>query len=111
MPYILALDQGTTSSRSILFRHDGSIAACAQKEFPQIFPSAPSTTTNALVEHNPSDIWNTQLHTARRVIGGARVSPTEIPAIGIPNQRKTPLLWARKPGQPLQTAIVWQDRR
>lgn len=102
--YILALDQGTTSSRSILFSHDGRITASAQKEFPQIFP-APGH-----VEHNPEDIWKTQLSTARRVMKQAGAKPDDIAAIGITNQRETVVLWEKASGRPVHNAIVWQSR-
>ncbi len=102
--YVLALDQGTTSSRSILFKHDGTIAAAAQQEFPQIFPSP------GHVEHDPMAIWKSQLATARAVIKKAKAKPTDIAAIGITNQRETTVLWDRKTGKPLQNAIVWQSR-
>ncbi len=102
---ILALDQGTTSSRAIVFNHDGSIRAVAQKEFRQIFPQA------GWVEHDVNEIWQTQLDTAREVLKKARLNAGDIAAIGITNQRETTLLWDRKTGEPIHNAIVWQDRR
>ena len=102
--YILALDQGTTSSRSILFRHKGTVAGVAQKEFPQIFPSP------GHVEHDPEDIWRTQLSTARSAIRKAGAKAKDIAAIGIANQRETIVLWDKKTGKPVHNAIVWQSR-
>ena len=105
MKYILALDQGTTSSRAIVFDQAGSIVAVAQKEFPQIFPKP------GWVEHNPRDIWATQAGVAAEVLQKASVKATDVAAIGIANQRETTLVWDRKTGQPVYNAIVWQDRR
>jgi glycerol kinase len=105
MKYILALDQGTTSSRAILFDHAGSIVSVAQKEFPQIFP------TPGWVEHNPRDIWSTQAGVAAEALTKANVKATEIAAIGITNQRETAVVWDRATGEPIHNAIVWQDRR
>ena len=102
--YVLALDQGTTSSRSILFNHQGKIEATAQQEFEQIFPSP------GLVEHDPDAIWVSQLSTAQRVIEQSGVSLSEIAAIGITNQRETIVLWDRNTGKPVSNAIVWQSR-
>lgn len=102
--YVLALDQGTTSSRSIVFSHEGRIVSTAQKEFPQIFPSP------GHVEHDPEAIWNTQLATARKAIGLAKTSARDIAAIGITNQRETVVLWERTSGRPVHNAIVWQSR-
>jgi glycerol kinase len=102
---ILALDQGTTSSRALVFDEDGTILAVAQKEFPQIFPQP------GWVEHNPEDIWTSQLAVARAALRKAGVSASEITAIGITNQRETTVLWDRRTGQPIHNAIVWQDRR
>ncbi|MBK8029812.1 MAG: glycerol kinase GlpK [Chloroflexi bacterium] len=101
--YILALDQGTTSSRAILFDHDGRIVKTAQREFPQIYPQP------GWVEHDPNDIWNSQLEVARQVVAG--LQPGEIAAIGITNQRETTLVWDRTTGEPVYNAIVWQCRR
>ena len=105
MNFILALDQGTTSSRAILFDHDGSIRAVAQQEFQQIFPES------GWVEHDANEIWKTQLDTAREVLAKAGVSAADIAGIGITNQRETTVLWDRKTGEPVHHAIVWQDRR
>ena len=105
MNYILALDQGTTSSRAILFDKQGSIHGVAQKEFEQIFPKP------GWVEHNAEEIWTTQLQVARDVLAQTNTAPSQIAAIGITNQRETTLLWDRSTGKPLSNAIVWQDRR
>lgn len=102
--YILALDQGTTSSRSVLFTHDGAIQAIAQQEFPQLYP-APGH-----VEHDPEAIWHSQLATARSVLQQAAATPEDIAAIGIANQRETVVLWERATGKPVHNAIVWQSR-
>jgi glycerol kinase len=102
--YVLALDQGTTSSRSILFNHQGQIEVTAQQEFEQIFPSP------GLVEHNPEAIWDSQLATAQKVIQQSGVALSEIAAIGITNQRETIVLWDRETGKPVSNAIVWQSR-
>jgi glycerol kinase len=103
--YILALDQGTTSSRAILFDRDGAIAAVAQKEFKQIFPRP------GWVEHDPQEIWATQVAVAAEALGRARVRPGDVAAIGITNQRETTIVWDRETGEPVMNAIVWQDRR
>ncbi|QYF94386.1 glycerol kinase GlpK [Massilia sp. PAMC28688] len=103
--YILALDQGTTSSRAILFDRHGHPCASAQQEFPQHFPQP------GWVEHDPADIWESQLAVARQVLREHGVSGPEIAAIGIANQRETTLLWDRATGQAVAPAIVWQDRR
>ena len=105
MQAILALDQGTTSSRAIVFDHDGSIRAVAQKEFPQIFPRS------GWVEHDANEIWRTQLETARAALAKAGLSAGDIAGIGITNQRETTVIWDRKTGEPIHNAIVWQDRR
>jgi glycerol kinase len=102
---ILALDQGTTSSRAIVFDHAGAIRAVAQKEFEQIFPQA------GWVEHDPHEIWQTQLEVACAALGTARLKAADIAAIGITNQRETTVVWDRKTGAPIYHAIVWQDRR
>ena len=104
MQYILALDQGTTSSRSILFTADGQARFTAQKEFTQIYPSP------GHVEHDPEEIWQTQLATARRVLRKAKARASDIAAIGITNQRETVVLWERDTGRPIGNAIVWQSR-
>jgi glycerol kinase len=103
--YILALDQGTTSSRSILFDKDGQVVASSQKEFSQIFPQA------GWVEHDPMEIWDSQIYTAREVMKKAGIDATQISGIGITNQRETTLIWDKKTGRPVHNAIVWQDRR
>ncbi len=105
MKYILALDQGTTSSRAIVFDHAGAIVAVAQKEFRQIFPQP------GWVEHDPGDIWSTQAGVAAEALTKAQVRATDIAAIGITNQRETTVVWDRRTGQPIHNAIVWQDRR
>jgi len=105
MNYVLALDQGTTSSRSILFNHDGQIEATAQKEFEQIFPEP------GRVEHDPNEIWSSQMGTAAEVMSRAGVPVDQIAAIGITNQRETTILWDRATGRPIHNALVWQDRR
>lgn len=103
--YILSLDQGTTSSRAIIFNHEGEIVAIAQKEFTQIYPNA------GWVEHDPMEIWSTQLSVAAEVITKARLSALDINSIGITNQRETTVVWDRATGKPVYNAIVWQDRR
>jgi glycerol kinase len=103
--YILALDQGTTSSRAILFDREGRIVRTAQQEFQQIYPRA------GWVEHDPEEIWRSQLDCARGVIDAARVRPREIAAIGITNQRETTVVWDRRADQAVHNAIVWQCRR
>ena len=105
MSHILALDQGTSSSRSIVFDAAGRSVAMAQRELRQIYPQP------GWVEHDPTDIWDTQLATAREAIAKAGLQARDIRAIGITNQRETTLLWNRRTGQPLHNAIVWQDRR
>jgi len=105
MPFILALDQGTTSSRAIVFDHDGAIRAVAQKEFTQIFPQA------GWVEHDPQEIWASQIGVAVEALGRAHASPRDVAAIGITNQRETTIVWDRDTGEPVHNAIVWQDRR
>jgi glycerol kinase len=105
MAHILALDQGTTSSRAIVFDHDGAIQAVAQKEFTQIFPAA------GWVEHDPQEIWASQIGVAVDALGRAGVRPTDVAAVGITNQRETTIVWDRETGRPLYNAIVWQDRR
>jgi len=105
MKYILALDQGTTSSRAILFDRDGAIAAIAQKEFGQIFPRP------GWVEHDAQEIWATQSAVAVEALGRANAGPGDVAAIGITNQRETTILWDRETGRPIHNAIVWQDRR
>lgn len=103
--YLLAIDQGTTSSRAILFRPDTSIAAMAQQEFPQHFPAS------GWVEHEAEDLWQTTLATCREAIAKAGVSAADIASIGITNQRETTVVWDRRTGSAIYRAIVWQDRR
>ncbi|MBX6380014.1 MAG: glycerol kinase, partial [Thermoflavifilum aggregans] len=103
--FILALDQGTTSSRAILFDQSGQIRAVAQKEFTQYYPQP------GWVEHDPMEIWSTQAGVAAEVLSRAGVSSQQIAAIGITNQRETSIVWERNTGKPIYPAIVWQDRR
>jgi glycerol kinase len=103
--YVLALDAGTTSSRAILFRHDGTIAAFDQSEFEQIYPQP------GWVEHNAMDIWTSQLNVARGVMQKHAIGPEQLDSIGIANQRETTVVWNKKTGAPVGNAIVWQDRR
>ena len=105
MPYILPLDQGTTSSRAIVFDRDGAIRAIAQKEFTQMFPSP------GWVEHDPQEIWASQIGVAVEALGRAQLRPKDVAAIGITNQRETTIVWDRETGEPIHHAIVWQDRR
>lgn len=105
MTHILAIDQGTTSSRAIVFDQQLKVVASAQEEFTQHFPAS------GWVEHDPMDLWSTVAATARGAIEKAKVASSDIAAIGITNQRETTLLWDRATGQPLHNAIVWQDRR
>ena len=103
--FILSIDQGTTSSRAILFTEQGKIHAVAQEEFAQHFPQ------DGWVEHNPNDIWKTVLNTCRKVLDENNIQAKEIAAIGVTNQRETTLVWDRNTGETLYNAIVWQDRR
>ncbi len=103
--YILAMDQGTTSSRAIIFDKKGQIISIAQKEFTQIFPQS------GWVEHDPNEIWSTQIGVAAEAITKAGLTIQQIAAIGITNQRETTVIWDRNSGQPIYNAIVWQDRR
>src|SRR5947207_2677837 len=103
--YLLAIDQGTTSTRSIVFDADLSVAASAQQEFKQHFPAS------GWVEHDPEDLWRTTVETMQSAVAKAGIAPEDIAAIGIPNQRETTLLWNRGTGKPVHRAIVWQDRR
>ncbi len=105
MSFLLALDQGTSSSRSIVFDAQGRIVAMAQREFRQIYPQP------GWVEHDPNEIWASQLTTAREAIAKAGLSAADIRAIGITNQRETTVIWNRRTGEPIHNAIVWQDRR
>jgi glycerol kinase len=102
--FVLALDQGTTSSRAIVFGHDGRAVASAQQEFPQIFPRSGE------VEHDPEAIWSSQVEVARQALGRAGLGPADIAALGITNQRETTVLWDRHTGKPVANAIVWQSR-
>src|SRR5919199_2247661 len=102
--YVLALDQGTTSSRAIVFDHDGEIVSAAQQEFTQIYPSP------GLVEHDPEAIWASQLAVAWQAMQQAGASAADITAIGITNQRETTVVWEKATGQPVFNAIVWQSR-
>ena len=103
--YVLALDQGTTSCRSILFSQDGSIVAVAQQEFEQILPFP------GHVEHDANQIWDSQLATAREVLHSSGVELSDVKAIGITNQRETTVAWNPKTGKPYYNAIVWCDTR
>lgn len=105
MSYILAIDQGTTSSRSIIFDRESSIVAVGQKEYTQIYPRS------GWVEHDPFEIWETQRDTAIEALTAAGLTATDIAAVGITNQRETTIIWDRKTGRPIYNAIVWQDRR
>lgn len=105
MPFLLALDQGTTSSRAIVFDENGKILALRQREFQQHFPKP------GWVEHDPEEIWSTQLSVAVEALADLKLKPSDITAIGITNQRETIVLWDRASGKPLHRAIVWQDRR
>lgn len=105
MAYILSLDQGTTSSRSILFSKDGSIVAEAHREFRQIYPQG------GWVEHDPYDILTSQMSSVVEVLGKAGIRPRDLAAVGITNQRETAIVWDRESGKPVYNAIVWQDRR
>ncbi|TMK44170.1 MAG: glycerol kinase, partial [Alphaproteobacteria bacterium] len=105
MSFVLAIDQGTTSSRAIVFRGDISIAASAQQEFPQHFPAS------GWVEHEPEDIWTSTIATCREALIKAGLAAKDIAAIGITNQRETTVVWDRATGQAVHRAIVWQDRR
>jgi len=105
MKYLLALDQGTSSSRSIVFDAAGRIVAQAQREFRQHYPRP------GWVEHDPLEIWSTQLETAREALAAAKLQAKDIAAMGITNQRETTVVWERATGRPIHPAIVWQDRR
>ena len=102
--YVLALDQGTTSSRAIVFNHDGAIVSVAQQEFPQIYPAP------GLVEHDPEAIWSSQLTVAHEALSKAGASVSDIVALGITNQRETAIVWEKSTGKPVFNAIVWQSR-
>ncbi|MBT8178558.1 MAG: glycerol kinase, partial [Eudoraea sp.] len=103
--YILALDQGTTSCRAIVFDRKGQIISTAQQELTQHFPQP------GWVEHDPIEIWNTQAEMARKVLDNKNIKPSEIAGIGITNQRETVVVWDKLNGQPVYPAIVWQDKR
>ena len=105
MKYIIALDQGTTSSRAVLFKEDGQIGGIAQQEFRQIFPQS------GWVEHDANEILSTQLAVLDKVIRENKIDVSSIAAIGITNQRETAVVWDRSTGQPVYNAIVWQDKR
>ncbi|HYF20890.1 MAG TPA: FGGY family carbohydrate kinase, partial [Ramlibacter sp.] len=105
MAYLLALDQGTSSSRTIVFDAAGGIVAMAQRELPQIYAQP------GWVEHDPMEIWRGQLATAQEALAKAGITARDIAALGITNQRETAVVWNRRTGQPIHHAIVWQDRR
>ena len=105
MTYLLAIDQGTTSSRSILFSSEGKQIGIAQKEFTQYFPA------DGWVEHDPEEIWRSTLEVCRTVLEETNVDATEVVGIGITNQRETTIVWDRHTGEAVYNAIVWQDRR
>ncbi len=105
MKAVLALDQGTTSSRALVFDRSANILAVAQQEFKQHYPQP------GWVEHDANEIWNSQLATAKEALAKAQLSISDIAAIGITNQRETTVVWDRQTGQPIANAIVWQDRR
>ena len=105
MTHILAIDQGTTSSRAIIFDKDMKIVASAQEEFEQHFPRS------GWVEHDPDDLWSTTAGTCRAAIERAGITADDIAGIGITNQRETTLVWDKATGKPVHNAIVWQDRR
>ena len=102
---VMALDSGTTSIRAILFDHDGEVVAAASQEFPQIYPQP------GWVEHNPLDIWNTQVTVAKQALSQAGRTAADVAAVGVTNQRETTVVWDRATGEPVMNAIVWQDRR
>src|SRR5215471_1677856 len=102
--YILALDQGTTSSRAIVFGRDGQPVGSAQEEFEQLYPQP------GHVEHDPEAIWSSQWNCARRALADARIAAGQIAAVGVTNQRETTILWDRDTGRPIANAIVWQSR-
>src|SRR5258707_15482483 len=105
MQYILALDQGTTSSRALLFDQEGAVRSVAQSEFEQIFPKP------GWVEHNPDQIASSQIAVALEALAQAGAKASDVAAIGITNQRETRIVWDRETGEPVYNAIVWQDRR
>jgi glycerol kinase len=103
--YILALDQGTSSSRAVLFDHTGQVVHQVSQALPQHYPHP------GWVEHDPADLWHSQLATAQQVLQQVRVHPAQVAALGVTNQRETTLIWDRATGQPIYPAIVWQCRR
>ena len=103
--YILAIDQGTTSTRAMIFDKDLVITGSAQQEFKQYFPNP------GWVEHDPEDLWTTAVSACKQAMEHARISPSQVISMGITNQRETVILWDRKTGRPIYKAIVWQDRR
>jgi glycerol kinase len=105
MAHILAFDQGTTSSRAIVFDSSGEIVALAQREFKQSFPQL------GWVEHDPSEIWSSQVAVAEEALEKAKLKAADVTAMGITNQRETTVVWNRQTGEPIHPAIVWQDRR
>ncbi|MBP6212615.1 MAG: glycerol kinase, partial [Pyrinomonadaceae bacterium] len=105
MSYILALDQGTTSSRAIVFDHGGNAISVGQREYTQIYPQS------GWVEHDPEEIWTSQIETAVEALAKAGLAAADIAAVGITNQRETTVIWDRVTGVPIHNAIVWQDRR
>src|SRR5437867_7058810 len=105
MSFVLALDQGTTSSRAIVFDRAGSIRGAAQQEFTQLYPQS------GWIEHDPTEIWTTQWLVLIQALAAAEITAADLAAIGITNQRETTLLWERATGKPVANAIVWQDRR
>ncbi len=105
MSYILALDQGTTSSRSIIFDRSGNAIAVGQKEYTQVYPQS------GWVEHDPLEIWQSQIDTVVEALSKAKLAAADIAAVGITNQRETTIIWDRKTGEPIHNALVWQDRR
>src|SRR5262245_37218872 len=105
MSFVLALDQGTTSSRALVFDHDGARKAVAQQEFRQIFPQP------GWVEHDAAELWATQSGVLYEAIARAGIGANDVAAIGITNQRETTIVWDRATGKPIAHAIVWQDRR
>ncbi|MCB0344538.1 MAG: glycerol kinase GlpK [Bdellovibrionales bacterium] len=105
MSLILALDQGTTSSRALLFNEEGAVVGASQHEFAQHFPQP------SMVEHNPDEIWSSQISAVSEVLSKHRINSRDIAAIGIANQRETTIVWDRRSGEPIYNAIVWQDRR
>ena len=103
--FVLAIDQGTTSTRAMVFDRKFGVRGAAQKELRQYFPKP------GLVEHDPEEIWQAVVSTGRLAIRRAKIKPTDIAAIGVTNQRETVVVWNRKTGKPIHRAIVWQDRR